>query len=108
MTPEQFSAATEGKRLTSKVRRALRMVMVEGRTWRDAAHKTGVHESSIMRAKAKLNNIGQLPVIEVPKGARWFDATSYTPMYPNELGTIAHLVNDEWLPVYRFITKEST
>ena len=106
MTPEQFQAACNGKRLTAKVRKALRMVLVEGSTWREAAYKTGVHESSIMRAKARLNQVGQSPVINVPPDSSWLPATSYQPAYDGELGSIVCERNGDTIAVYRFVKQQ--
>lgn len=106
MTPEQFQAACHGKRLTAKVRKALRMILVEGKTWREAAYKCGVHESSIMRAKARLNNVGQSPVIEVPRDAAWLPATSYQTAYDGELGSIVCERDGDTIAVYRFVKQQ--
>ena len=106
MTPEQFQAACHGKRLTAKVRKALRMVLVEGTTWREAAHKAGVHESSIMRAKARLNQVGQSPVITVPPQAEWLPATSYQTAYDGELGSIVCERDGDTIALYRFVKQQ--
>lgn len=93
MKHELFNLLTRDKRLRRATLKALRLVMVDGRTWREASHATGVHESTILRARARImpDDLGFTKNPEVLANRYDFIAVSLyegQAKYPGEIGAI--------------------
>jgi hypothetical protein len=92
MTPDQFAIAVTGLRMSRRTRRALRMVLVDGRTWRAAASRCSVAQSTILRA---MRRIWEAPPVQAdpPAGAVPVSAyASSTPTVPGEVAAIVQRI----------------
>lgn len=55
MTNTEFRKLVDGHRMAERTSTALRLVLVEKKTWRVAAQRAGVAESTILRAMRRLS-----------------------------------------------------
>lgn len=58
MTAQEFNSVTSllRNRSAGKTLDALRLVLVDGKSWKQAQAATGVHASTILRAMRKINH----------------------------------------------------
>lgn len=107
MTPEQFEAACQGKRFARNIKRALRLVLVDGETWRHAARRCGTYESSIQRAKARLLDNSD-DIIRLGADERLVLPPGYAPAMPGEVAAIVQLTGPGRAVVKRRIVRSAT
>lgn len=58
-TPQELDAMVRGLRIMDKTMLALRLLLIEGHTWRQASCQSGVSQSGILRALRKITATSQ-------------------------------------------------